>query len=120
MKTLIYNTNFEKSDFLNGYIEELLNEKIKSNLSDEVISVQVWLKVENSFLKRGRDSYLCEIKMHTKTLGALFSKEKSGDCYDSAKIAINEVITILKKRMKGRDQRGRKLRHTFRRLGLGV
>lgn len=75
-----------------------------------MVAVRVWLKIENSFLKRGKDSYLCEVEMQTKNLGVIFSKEKSKDCYESAKIAIHEVVQILNKKVEARMKRERKLR----------
>jgi ribosome-associated translation inhibitor RaiA len=99
MNLKIYSSNFEKSEFLYDHIEDQLNQSLHSGLSHEVMSVRIWLKIDNSFLKRGKDQYRCEIKLHTKSHGVLFSKEVTHNCYESAKIAIQEVAAMLNKRI---------------------
>ncbi len=116
MKTEIYNVNFEKSAFLNEYVELFLNEKVKTLYKDEVLSVQVWVKIENSFLKRGKDSYLCEVKIHTKSLGSFFSKEKDVDCYDACKVALSEVLAMIQKKVKQRAKNDRRMTYFLKRL----
>ena len=118
MKTIIYCRNFEKSQYLETFIENTLNDRIPLHLQEEVIGVQVWLKIENSFLQRGKDVFSCKIKVKTRNAGAIFSSEKAGDCYEAGKVAIEEVATILKKKHNEQNGKRRGRMNFFRRFAF--
>jgi ribosome-associated translation inhibitor RaiA len=91
------------------FVEQTALTVLPENIQNEIVSMRVWLGIENSFLHRGPDVYTTRIRIQSKRFGTQFTKEKSEDLYKSIRISFDESSRILMTQVKKVKSKKRKL-----------
>ncbi len=108
MKVKIHFCNFETSEILEHHTEKLLDQ-ISPDLRKNIISVRIWFKTHNSFLKRGQNRHSIKIEAQTRDFGRVFTQEIAPDLYHATTVAINELEAMMRKKKNQQQSPNKKL-----------
>lgn len=102
MKVHVYCSNFDKTEAIENAITHRVDDVAAYVPASEIIKLEVVLKIDNSKLKRGRDSYSCSLIARTKNLGSVFLNYRDIHLYRAIHLALEKMRFLIAKKYKKR------------------